>query len=188
MKTYTKDDLDREISLRYSEPWRKYHTLKHIQNMFKYASEFKVDLTSDEKYAIKFHDIVYCPGSPYNEYYSAQLVDYFREKYTLPIISERVKNIILTTKTHKTTNIHAYRVIDLDLYELSDSIKYKQNKLLIRQEYCMYSDKEFKESRLSFLKEYSSRSKLFLSDIFSKDVERRAKENMLEEIVELTNG
>lgn len=68
-----------DLQARYSEPWRAYHTLVHIEAMFaEYDQVCHFDFGNDSvavEFAIWYHDAVYHPRDKENERKSASLFD-----------------------------------------------------------------------------------------------------------------
>ena len=64
-----------ELERRHTEPQRHYHTLEHLEAMFRHWDAHRDALRDPEAVALAifFHDIVYQPGRADNEAESAKL-------------------------------------------------------------------------------------------------------------------
>jgi pantetheine-phosphate adenylyltransferase len=160
-----------DIIEKYSEPWREYHTLTHILDLF---DKFRVmhekgkinDADFDVlKLATLFHDVIYFPwnvkiGDDYvlgksneelsAEYFENAWVKTGRYKSDLFYL---VRDIILNTETHKIEND-----IQRIFMKEDTSILYKNNwndvlnwEKAIRKEFNIASTKDYKKGRIDFL-------------------------------------
>jgi predicted metal-dependent HD superfamily phosphohydrolase len=82
------------LKQRYSEPWRFYHSVRHIEALLKGFEEVKSSV-QDEKcvlFAILFHDVVNDPKSKTNEHDSVVLWEQFATENLLQkSLIEKVK-------------------------------------------------------------------------------------------------
>ena len=74
--------LWQEIQLVYSKPTRHYHTLKHLEEIYKELQSF--NLTPLLEFAIFYHDIVYDVKRDDNEEQSALLAKKRLEELSVP--------------------------------------------------------------------------------------------------------
>ncbi len=115
----------------YSEPWRKYHNLKHIERMLTQLKTDYLSLYNDPfvAYAVIMHDVVYVPGASDNEQRSCDkaldLIKDYKDIDGNPIDGETidlVKAIIMATdhkeKSYNTTTPAI--IADIDLVGLAD--------------------------------------------------------------------
>ena len=132
---------------------REYHNAMHIVKMVKRAKEFEWNLSVAEELAILFHDSVYIAGGKNNEEMSVALMrnaigstsikrefdcflfDLKKHDEPLEKILSDASQIILDTITHKPTTVDSCRMIDLDLFELSNKKAFDENTELIYNEY-----------------------------------------------------
>ena len=91
-----------DLTRRYQEPHRHYHTLEHIAAMLHEGRRFPLD--EEQQMAVWFHDAVYEPGSPHNEQKSARLAAKWlvRSGWETDAV-DRVCRIVLDTKAHVPT-------------------------------------------------------------------------------------
>jgi len=176
-------ELFREISARYSEPHRHYHTLKHIIFCLRHFLELREFSRCPQcvEAALWYHDIVYIPGRADNEEKSASIAAAGLKQAGLgPECESAVEDLILSTK-HKAPgrNIDAKIIQDLDLAVLGMSRKtfYLYDKQ-IRAEYSGIPDEEFRRGRRAFLQTLLAREHIFNTDTFQAKYEASARENV----------
>lgn len=184
------------IVYRYSEHWRYYHTMDHIQDLLELCDNH-VQLLDDPlavRLAIFFHDIVYKPSSPDNEEASALL---FEETFSPLNVDERliekVKLYIHATKNHSTTESNfndsdlGY-FLDMDMSILgAPSDRYDSYCQQIRSEYKSFSDQQFYRGRLQFLEKISRNEiSVFSTEVFRNNLESNARSNLRRELTQIT--
>jgi predicted metal-dependent HD superfamily phosphohydrolase len=179
----------------YLEQHRFYHNIRHIQNMIDIAVIYSVNLDQNQLNAILGHDMVYRPGASDNEERSAEkFIDILKTAISYDIcIPEDMKScdkdfevisqIILDTKNHMPTIELSRNVIDLDLFELGTD-RYFDMMIMIRQEYCKFTDKEFNAGRIKWLEGMLAKEQLFYGFVHDQlqEVEWKAFENMKNEL------
>lgn len=140
-----------EITRRYAEPHRRYHTLRHIAGMFDSAARFGIDLGVAQIFAIWFHDIVYDPTRTDNEERSASLVMSAMSAASYDDATH-ARRIILDTKTHKPSDPQSAIVLDLDMGILCAShVAYRKYVHDVREEFSHLSDKEWTAGRRAWI-------------------------------------
>lgn len=186
----------------YDGPERLYHNWFHIVSCLNMLYDIKNHISKDEFialfFAILFHDAIYDSKAKKweNEWNSAIFAREFLSKiWVSDEIIAKVDNLISLTATHEFDWKHiiwAYMIdIDLsilwqpwDIYHWSmDSIKYGYMRA-IRNEYANYSEQDYINWRLAFLRWKLSKS-IFKTPYFINKYENQAKENMEREIVML---
>ena len=93
-------DFD-DLIARYSEPHRKYHTVRHLDECFAKLAEIRdyADRPAEVEVALWFHDAVYEQRSTQNEAKSAALaVKTIRTAGGSPECGERVSALIMATR------------------------------------------------------------------------------------------
>lgn len=166
----------------YSEPHRKYHTMRHIANMFLTATRNNILLTEEQTWAVWFHDVVYkLQPDEYmnNEVMSAGVAF----EYLTNVVSRKqaliVGNIIQDTKDHIPKCEESKVVIDLDLWALSDSIEYKKNARLIQLEYeSIMSKEDFLKGRLKWIEQMLGKKKYFWSEFATEEMDKKVRNNL----------
>ena len=140
----------------YSQWWRKYHTISHIEKMIEYVSNRLGEVSTELMIAIAFHDIVYKPGDVDNEKESCKVFNEFYQTHLLKssISLSRVQELILSTRDHilSPNDMELNSMIKADMSILGESL----NELLeyesgIFYEYQKYSIEVYRENRVKFL-------------------------------------
>ena len=180
----------KEILLAHTNTKRHYHTLKHLETLFKEFAPFMLD---DEAlcvigFTIFYHDSIYNVTSQNNETQSAVLA----KKRLLELgvslgIIKQVVELILLTKTHPISQKKLYNLfLDADLSILGSSAKrYKSYLQEIRKEYAIYDDKHYKKGRILVLEHFLKKEKLFQTDFFYEKYEKIAQKNIQNELLYL---
>lgn len=138
----------------YSQPWRHYHTIEHLLNMYEYLYNVSHGTPSIElTVAIAYHDFVYLPTSNTNEEDS---VKYFLEDVKTLTLTEEQKDyickLIICTKDHKPFDYISQLFIEADMKILTsdiDTLIDYEHKIF--KEYQIYDLKTYKEHRINFL-------------------------------------
>ncbi len=171
-----------DIETRYSHPSRHYHTLEHLEFIYKELSGFK--LSNSLEFAIFFHDIIYSVKSGKNEENSAIYAQKILSKlYVSKNIISEVSNIIIDTKDHIPRNNTSKLLLDADLAHLAkDYIDYKKDSAKIRKEYSIFDDETFYNGRVKILKSFLLKDKIYTLPYFYNKYEVKARENILKEI------
>jgi predicted metal-dependent HD superfamily phosphohydrolase len=166
-----------DLTRRYCEPHRHYHSIEHIANMLFLGRD--LDLSDEQVYAIWYHDAIYDSRSETNEEDSADLaVQALRSIGWNDASLDLVNRMILDTKKHMATIPQSEIVIDLDLSSIAaDWPDYERNRENIRREYDWIPDEEFAEGTRRFLQSFLDRDQIFRTE-WGSTLELRARENM----------
>ncbi len=156
-------DLLLELTRRYQEPHRHYHTLEHVGAMLHAGRHAPLDPV--QTMAVWFHDAVYDPRSDHNEEDSAELAGArLAAAGWAPTDVDRVRRIVLDTKAHTPTVAGADVVLDLDLMSLAlPWPEFRANSDRIRAEYAHVADADFAAGRARFFAGMLRRTQLFHS-------------------------
>jgi predicted metal-dependent HD superfamily phosphohydrolase len=149
---------------------RYYHTIVHINNIFDYAQNEKVELPEQDRLAILFHDAVYTMGSKTNELDSADLMSSLLRGHAQvkaePLQQARV--LILETATHlsSTHPETTHLMMDLDLAGLAQERgEFASDNRMINKEVAAYASRtgiSFPwDKRIDFLKKLLERPTLY---------------------------
>jgi len=141
--------------------------------------EFELNPTLE--FAIFYHDIVYDIKRGDNEEQSAKLCVERLELLMVPkkLLLE-VRQLINETKTHEPSSQINALFLDADLAVLGSSKDtYQQYIQNIRQEYALYSDKIYNESRKKVLKHFLEKENIYKSDYFYQKYKKQAKQNII---------
>ncbi len=174
-----------DLTRRYCEPHRHYHTLEHIANMLFRGRA--LELSDEQIYAIWYHDAIYDPRSKTNEEDSAALAtDALRSIGWDEARTGRVARMVLDTKTHEPTVPGSAEVIDLDLSSIaSDWPIYERNGNNIRREYHWVSEDKYATGTREFLKTLLARKQIFTTE-WGAQFEAKARENMERVLAEMS--
>lgn len=183
----------------------KYHTVQHVKTMLEVLDAeyknpvnqkfFQEEITilglAEVLVAICWHDVVYIPGHPNNEWESAAKWElYARRAGDVPLhFGYDVSDMINSTKIGFDTRLiqkHPTVALlhDLDYISFASYAVMVMNRSSLRNEFASISDQDYNEGRLKFLKtlllDSVSVTGLFLTPIFSKYNEL-ATENIIRE-------
>ena len=174
--------LWRELKVAYSKPTRYYHTLQHLEHIYKELEPF--ELSPLLEFAIFYHDIVYDVKQNNNEEVS---VLYAMNSLKLlgvnQILKDEILVLIIETKTHNTSNEKNKLFLDADLSILGSNEKnyqkYIQN---IRKEYAIYDDDIYVKGRKKVLKMFLEKERIYESKHFHELYEKQARKNLEQEL------
>lgn len=187
-----------DLARRYSEPWRHYHTLTHLDAMFSLADRHR-GLVNDPDavaLAIWYHDAIYRPRRADNEAASAALLlhdcgpanrsDRPPEPPAGPSV-ETAHRLILATHHHlvPANTPDGALFLDLDLAILgSPPDQYHRYAAAIRAEFRWVPERIYRAKRVEALEGFLRRKVIFSTDPFL-DREAPARQNLAAEIAAL---
>ncbi|MCA8969612.1 MAG: hypothetical protein KDC95_07510 [Planctomycetes bacterium] len=166
-----------DLTRRYCEPHRRYHTIEHVADMLWRGRSLA--LSTEQILAIWYHDAIYeIPGQD-NEARSAELA---HEQLTAAGLDsrsvERVVSMVLDTKSHVASSDEARVVIDLDLASLAfEEEAFLVNTAKIREEYGIIEDEAFAIGQLAMLDRFLERERIYQSE-WGEPLEERARHNL----------
>lgn len=171
-----------EMAAHYDEPHRHYHTAEHIRHCLR-----QLDLIPDDdphrdavELAIWFHDVIYRIGDPANEANSAR---WFREQATgdLPdaLVDQVCRLIVATEHRQAPTEPDTAYVIDIDLSSFGQPYEaFIADSALVRAESTHLDDEAYFRGQREFLEKLLRRDRIFVSDLFHRPFEERARDNI----------
>ena len=170
-------ELILELSSRYCEPHRHYHTLDHIEYMLMMAGD--QDLSDEQVLAIWFHDAIYEPQSSTHEADSADLAVEMLTARRYPKAGiELVRQIVIDSEEHAPTVPESALVIDLDLSPLAAAPDvYDRNRDNLRREHAWLSDSEFEGNLRQFLAKMLAKPHIFWTP-WGRQLEAAARGNL----------
>lgn len=176
-----------DLTRRYQEPQRHYHTLEHVAAMLHQGRQFP--LNEEQVMAIWFHDAVYDPASDQNEQKSARLASKWLAKCGWEVEAiERVGRMVLDTRGHRPSSQQAEAVLDLDLMTLAVTWPaFEANTAAIRAEYAHVPDADFAAGRSKFFTGMLERERLFFTP-WGQTLEEPARNNLRRAISELESA
>jgi predicted metal-dependent HD superfamily phosphohydrolase len=178
-------DLFHQLCTAYQSPTRHYHTLEHLQQMFKQLEFIQVHDNASVTLTIWFHDSVYETQASDNEEKSAQWAIDALSTLGLPTVKiDRIAQLIRMTQTHQANSDDrdAQVLLDCDLSILGTMPEeYDRYADAIRQEYAWVSDEEYRVGRSRVLQAFLDRDRLYqLPDFRSQ--ESQARQNLTREL------
>lgn len=201
---FDKGHIWNSIEYAYSGPFRAYHGLNHLVDLFEQYDQVRhlIHNRRAVEIAIWFHDYVYSTGDRYSENESRSAAGMWEELSALanraPVwqynIIQDAAELILCTKGHKITSPYilarpellsdAQHFLDIDLSGLGNQNFHivKAADLMIRKEFREVPDLEFAKGRIKAMEPFLKREKLYQSETFAH-LEPIARKN-LEQILQ----
>ena len=176
-----------EIEKQYSHKSRHYHSLEHLENMFRWADAYKTHFTDWPAmvFAIFYHDAVYKVLKSDNEEKSAELAGKRLRQMQFPETRiELCQKHILATKTHQLSDLSDTNwLLDIDLSILgADWDSYANYARQVRREYAIYPDLIYNPGRKKVLAKFLDREFIFKTPEFRSRFEAQARNNIQQEI------
>ena len=170
-----------EIEKAHTVPTRHYHTLIHLQQIYKALPSTSIV----SEFAIFYHDIVYDVSRNDNEEKSALRCE---KRLNYLGVSTKLKNqitqLIRETKTHKASSATNALFLDADLAILgSDWKRYKEYLQNVRKEYLIYNDDVYNLGRKKVLKQFLKQERIYISEYFYERYEQQARKNIEQELL-----
>lgn len=182
-------ELD-DLKQRYSEPWRKYHTLQHLTECvecFATASHL-AERPFEVEAALWFHDAVYDVRAHDNEERSAELARKVLGDAGVELGAvERVADLVLATK-HRALPVlqDAKLLVDIDLSILgARATRFDEYELQIRAEYSFVPDAVFKAGRSAVLRSFLERPRIYSTEHFHEQLGETARANLVRSLAAL---
>ena len=175
----------------YSGVGRFYHTLEHIQHILETMGQMRSLAVNFPKIQLAawFHDVIYDSKAKDNEERSADYAVMSLTKLEIPSTTvERVRKLILSTKTHQAsiTDIDNQILLDSDLAILGSSEwEYQVYAQAIRKEYSWLSSELYRTGRQQVLLKFLQRDRIYFTNQMFVKLEQRARENMQAELAAL---
>jgi predicted metal-dependent HD superfamily phosphohydrolase len=185
--------LHAELTRRYCEPHRHYHTLRHLAECFSHLSELAPYLShpAESELALWFHDAVYDTRRTDNEALSAAwAADSARAQGLAECTARRVDRLIMATcHNADPEGEDAEAITDADLGILgADAERFFEYEAQIRQEYAWVPEPDFRTGRAAFLTRLLDRPHIFSTEHFRCRYEARARANLLTSVRRLTES
>jgi predicted metal-dependent HD superfamily phosphohydrolase len=180
-----------ELTARYAEPQRHYHTLDHVAAVLDTINSLLPEGSPSPALALAawFHDAVYDTHADDNEEKSAQLARTRLEPLHVPEdVLRECARLILLTKTHVVEERdRAGRVlIDADLAILgAEEDLYDQYARAIRSEYAWVPDAAYRAGRRRVLERFLARPRIYATEEMFVRAEAQARLNLRRELAAL---
>lgn len=184
----------------YAEPPRGYHHLGHVDEVLGWydwaGAQVAWRQPREVFVATLFHDAVYVPGARDNEARSAALaVEVLAGRAACGALEElrgidaaRVAELIALTARHgqlaaDEVDDEAARFLDCDLAILAaEPARYRRYTQEIAGEYRALPAEAYRQGRRAFVTSLAARPRLFLSELFHRALDARARENLAAEL------
>lgn len=180
-----------DLITRYSEPHRKYHTVRHLEECFEKLSEVRAlaQHPAETEVALWFHDAIYDTRSHQNEAQSAELA---RTKVLAVGASaetaDRVSQLIIATRHDATPEENDAKVlVDVDLSILgANAQRFDEYEKQVREEYSWVPEVFYLKERKRILKTFLARAAIFNTRVFQERYEQQARKNIERSILRLS--
>ena len=186
------NNLWQDIAIRYNEAQRAYHSLQHIEQLFRQFEQIKHVLNEPHIIALAlfYHDVIYAPTRADNELKSAEYAVEALRPYFSAAQCQYIYALIMMTANHKLAecsnaqkNFDAAYLLDMDLSILGASwSEYQQYAQAIRQEYAHVLNADYCNGRIAVLKGLLAHPTLYLTDYYHSQLENQARQNIEREI------
>jgi predicted metal-dependent HD superfamily phosphohydrolase len=167
---------------------RLFHNLDHIGECVRRLDEVAALLDDADavEMAIWFHDAIYVPGDPANEWRSAELF-LAQSAGATSLFRRRVCALILTTRHATPARTSDRRFIDdIDLAGFAAPWDdFMRSGDLLRAEFAAHTDAQYYSSQVQFLERLRRRPRFFVTDYFHGKYEAHAQRNILRLLAEL---
>lgn len=187
------DAIREDLTTRYSEPHRRYHTMVHVQDCLAKLAACD-DLNPDDQRlleaALWFHDAVYDPTRNDNEAESARLAEDRLAAMGEPagFITEVTRLILLTAgHTVEAGDRLGARLVSIDLSILgADPAVYDAYAADIRAEYAHVPEPLYRAGRAAIMSRFVESESLFPDPAWATRLDAPARANLRREIASLT--
>jgi predicted metal-dependent HD superfamily phosphohydrolase len=175
--------LFEEISARYAEAHRHYHTARHLEECFDAldAVRGEPDRLGEVELALWFHDAIYDTKRHDNEQRSAEWARSVAEQAGLgPEVVERVAALIMATR-HDAAPVGADAcvLVDVDLSILgAEPLRFDEYERQVREEYRCVPEPVFRRERRKILRRLLARPAIYNTARMRESHERRARANL----------
>jgi len=179
-----------EVERHYSEPWRHYHTLTHLDACLDVFELVRGICTrpDEAELALWLHDVIWTPMGQDNEERSASWAEECCARAGLSAeLGARVATLILATR-HGTAPLagDAAVVADVDLAILGASAPvFDWYEEAVRREYAEVPDEQFRAGRSHLLLGFLARTAIYRTPALHEALEERAHANILRSLARL---
>ena len=183
--------LFNDLVEKYSEPWRAYHSISHINNSLNYFDDCSDHAINPDavELAIWFHDCIYELGATDNEEKSK---DWFLARTTdqlSPTLRDEVARLIMdTTHKHIPATDDGRLLADIDMSSFSRPWdQYVRDSQAVRDEHGEPDSAEMDAKLVRFLQSLISNGPMYHSPFYAEHYEHKARENIARHITLLSN-
>jgi predicted metal-dependent HD superfamily phosphohydrolase len=179
-----------EVVAHYSEPHRRYHTVRHLAECFAQWSDLRpwAERPGEVELALWFHDAVYDVSRDDNEARSAN----WAHSCALAAgvgreVADRVRTLVMFTRhAAEPVGIDAQVLVDTDLSILGAAPeRFDEYERQVREEYEWVPEFVFRRKRQAILEEMLARPRIFSTALFFRRYEDAARSNLARSITRL---
>ncbi len=180
-----------DLTSRYAEPHRQYHTLQHIATVLDALHNHRAELEYPEEATLAawYHDAVQDPLANDNEARSAELARTHLLAAHAPIdATARIHAMILDTRhAGPATSPDGMMVADADLAIFAaPAIAFDAYDVAIRQEYAAVPDAIYRTARRQILQGFLDRPFIYQTAAFRRQCEATARANLERAVLRLS--
>lgn len=175
--------LFHELVGRYSENYRSYHTIQHLDECFSWLPKISsvAEHPHEIELALWFHDAIYDVKRQDNEQKSAEWAKGSALRMGLSIlVAERVYDLVMVTRHSAVPHgTDAKILVDIDLSILGAAPeRFDEYERQVREEYAWVPWLLFRRTRRKILEEFIARPQIFSTDLFFNSHEAKARSNL----------
>lgn len=179
-----------ELTARYGESHRHYHTLQHISSVLEALLPHvsALERPPEAVLAVWYHDAVYAPAQQDNERRSADLAAEQLLAAHVPVeVAARVHAMVLDTRhAAPATSPDGEYVVDADLAILAaPAIAFDAYDTAIRLEYFFVPEAAYRAGRRQVLQGFLDRPFIYQTAVFRKECEAAARGNLERAVMRL---
>jgi predicted metal-dependent HD superfamily phosphohydrolase len=172
-----------EVENNFSKPYRFYHTMEHLNHIYKELLEVKQHILNWDSiiFSIVYHDFILDIYKKDNEDKSASLAKKKLEKiYCDEGLIQHCKRTIIATKSHIISNDSDINYfLDADLAILGSNWEnYSRYLSNVRNEYAIFPKFVYNLARRKLLKSFLNHDKIFKTEYFFNRYEEIARANI----------
>ena len=171
-------DAFADVTQRYREAHRAYHTTQHLDECFAYWTEMQA--SAEIGLALFYHDAIYDTHASGNEEKSAQLAMDALGGTLSSMMLERIVALILATKHDAEPQAgDATLLVDIDLAILGAAPqRFEEYERQVRVEYGWVPEADFRSGRARILQSFLDRPVLYGTKFFRDRLEAQARTNL----------
>ncbi len=173
-----------ELTQRYSEPHRAYHTLQHLEECFAWFESARplIRAPGEVALALFYHDAIYDTRAKDNEERSVGLAAAVLEEYCgadRELVASATSLILATRHDVIPASGDPQVLVDVDLSILGASAdRFDEYERQIRFEYSWVSEADFRKGRAAVLETFLAREKIYNTETFRARLEETARNNL----------
>jgi predicted metal-dependent HD superfamily phosphohydrolase len=178
-----------ELTRRYAESHRAYHTMAHLQECFTHLADLRgaCEHPGEVEIALWFHDAIYDTQRYDSEDRSAQWADHAVRAAASVVPAARIRDLVLATKHEIGPATPDARVlVDVDLWILgAPEPRFDEYEAQVRKEYGWVPDDAYREARGKILRGFLDRASIYSTPAMYERCEARARTNLARSLARL---